>query len=169
MENSVVIALGSNLGNKFENLQTALNSIKNFAQITDISSLYASKALLPENAPNSWDLEFLNCVIFCKTNLDVELLFEKLEEIEKKISPDRIKGSWSPRKIDIDIIDFNNEIYISENLEIPHKEMYSRDFVLVPLQEILPNWKCPKTKKSVNDFVKNLNEINLIKTNLKLS
>lgn len=171
MENSVVIALGSNLGDKFSNLKNAVKELRKFCDIKEVSSIYKSAALLPENAPEEWDIDFYNCVLFCKTNLAPEGLLLETQNIENLLSEGKRakeKGSWSPRIIDIDIIDFNNDIYGNEELTIPHLQMHKRDFVLLPLRQIYPDYYHKKLGKNINEMVRKLSDIKLEKTNLEL-
>ena len=83
--------------------------------------------------------------------IDIE---EKLERIRKNKN--------DPRTCDIDIIDYKDQIIKIKNnnfhLEIPHKKLVSRNFVLYPLQEILPNWKHPKTKEILSVLINKLND-----------
>lgn len=171
MKNSVVIALGSNLGDKFSNLKNAVKQLKNFCDIKEISGIYKSAALLPENAPEEWDIEFYNCVLLCETNLEPERLLFETQNIENLLSEGKRakeKGSWAPRIIDIDIIDFNNKIYESADLTIPHLQMHKRDFVLLPLRQIYQDFYHQKLGKNINEMVRELDNINLEKTNLEL-
>lgn len=169
MANSVILALGSNLGDKKNNILRALELLKKFSEIIKISSNYNSKALLKENSPKEWDMDFLNCVILLETDLQLRNFFEKTKEIENIISEGkREKNNWSPRKIDIDIIDWNNEIIEQADLTIPHSRIHERDFVLVPLYEIQPQYEHPKTGLSLRSMVKAVTQNNLVKTELKL-
>jgi 2-amino-4-hydroxy-6-hydroxymethyldihydropteridine diphosphokinase len=84
-----------------------------------------------------------------------------LIHIEEKLERKRNKKN-DPRTCDIDIIDYNNETidfkYKNLHLTIPHKELKSRNFVLIPLQEIYPNWKHPKTREIISALIQMLPE-----------
>ena len=84
-----------------------------------------------------------------------------LLDIEKKLERSRNKKN-DPRTCDIDIIDYNREIlnlkYDNTDLQIPHNQLALRNFVLFPLQEILPNWKHPKTNEFVSALIKKLSD-----------
>ena len=103
--------------------------------------------------------KFVNMVILVKSNLSPEELMSLLINIEKKM--ERIRGKKNePRTCDIDIIDYKNQVldfnYKNLNLVIPHEKLSSRNFVLIPLQEIFPNWKHPKTKEIISSLIENL-------------
>ena len=99
--------------------------------------------------------------ISIKTNLSpIDLMFVIID-IEENL--ERVKRNKNdPRTCDIDIIDYNNETldfeYKNLYLMIPHKELKSRNFVLLPLQEIYPNWKHPKTREIISALIQKLPE-----------
>ena len=103
--------------------------------------------------------KFINIVISAKTDLKPLNLMSVLLDIEKKLGRSRTKKN-DPRTCDIDIIDYNGEIlnldYQNTNLQIPHNQLTLRNFVLFPLEEILPNWKHPKTNEFVSALIKKL-------------
>ncbi len=131
-KNIVVLALGSNKGDKILNLKNGVQNLKKITDIIDISSVYESKALLIENSPTEWNVPFFNIVLKGYTNFSpIEILTEC-----QKIEIDRHQEKWAPRGLDIDIIFYNNITMVTPNLVIPHTEYQKRDFVLVPLTEI---------------------------------
>ena len=100
-----------------------------------------------------------NIVIEVSTQLDPEELASKIMIVENKLGRKRgVKNQ--PRTCDIDIIDYNNkEIKFTKNqfeFIVPHISLESRNFVLFPLKEILPNWKHPKSKESINTLIEKL-------------
>ena len=138
----IILALGTNLGNRIHNLHIAVDKIEQFATNIKASSVFETKAMLPDNAPPSWDINYYNMVISCDTKLDpIELLYA-VKSIEREMG--REDGArWSPRIIDIDIL-FYNDLYLeSDTLTIPHKEVLNRDFVILPLMQIAPNLRFP--------------------------
>lgn len=142
MSNFVLLSLGSNLGDRVENISKAINELKIFCRIIKCSSLYKSAAFLPENSPQEWNKFFYNCVLSAETNLNPHELLHKTQEIEIKLNTTpRQKGNSSPRMLDVDIIAFNQEIIQTEELQIPHPRMCERNFVMYPLAEIYPDWK----------------------------
>ncbi|MDP6139516.1 MAG: 2-amino-4-hydroxy-6-hydroxymethyldihydropteridine diphosphokinase, partial [Candidatus Woesearchaeota archaeon] len=111
--------------------------------------------------PDKSKPKFANMVISIKTSLSPVNLMTIIIDIEKKLERIR-KNKNDPRTCDIDIIDYKDQIIKIKNnnfyLEIPHKSLVSRNFVLYPLQEILPNWKHPKTKEILSVLINKLNE-----------
>ena len=157
----IILSLGSNLpskfGDKFNNLRLAISFLKSHSIFVEKkSSFYETFSY-----PNKSNPKFVNIVVSVRTNLLPEDLMSALIQIEEKLERKRNKKN-DPRTCDIDIIDYNNEIFDFEyndlHLVIPHKELKSRNFVLFPLQEILPNWKHPKTKEIVSALIQKLPE-----------
>jgi 2-amino-4-hydroxy-6-hydroxymethyldihydropteridine diphosphokinase len=170
-KNFTIIALGANEGDKQKNLLDAVNALKNKINIAFCSNVYSSDALLPQNADKNWSKQFYNCVFAGYTGFDLEELFSFCLQTENKISgSQRQKGNWSPRMIDIDIIAFNEDVIETEKLKIPHNRMHERNFVLAPLNDILPNWKHPVLNKTTTELLSEikLDNLNLQKTDIEL-
>ena len=157
----ILLGLGSNLpssyGDRFENIEIAISDLKKKGvNLIKRSSFYESFSY-----PNKKNPKFINIVIEVSTHLNPENLAAILIEIEEKLERRRNKKN-DPRTCDIDIIDYNNETidfkYKNLHLTIPHKELKSRNFVLIPLQEIYPNWKHPKTKEIISSLIQKLPE-----------
>lgn len=132
-KNSVFLSLGSNIGNKKENLNGAILDISNleYTKIIRVSSFYLTKPVGYKNQD-----DFLNCCIYLKTFLLPDDLLKKTQEIENKFGRVR-EIRFGPRTLDIDILLFNNIKKTNENLQLPHPRMFERAFVLVPLLEII--------------------------------
>ena len=157
----IILSLGSNLpshfGSRFDNLKFAMSFLEGYGILIDKkSSFYETPSYPDKNNP-----KFVNIVISVKTNLSPVDLISVLIHIEEKLGRRRNKKN-DPRTCDIDIIDYNNEVldfrYNNLELVVPHKELTSRNFVLFPLQEILPNWKHPKTKEIISSLIQKLSE-----------
>ena len=157
----IILSLGSNLsskfGNRFDNLNFALSSLESFGILIEKkSSFYETPSYPDKRKP-----KFINIVISVKTDLLPLNLLSVLLDIEKKLERSRNKKN-DPRTCDIDIIDYNREIlnlkYDNTDLQIPHNQLALRNFVLFPLQEILPNWKHPKTNEFVSALIKKLSD-----------
>ena len=153
----IFLGIGSNLpskfGNRLKNIILATSYLKqNNIEIVKQSSFYETFAY-----PNRSDPKFINIVISVKTKLPISELMLLLIKIEKKLERKRSKKN-EPRTCDIDIIDYNGEVFNSEKLKItvPHKSMSSRNFVLYPLKEICPSWIHPLTKKNIDNLIKDL-------------
>lgn len=97
----------------------------------------------------------MNMVIEVETGLKPDRLLDTLLAIETGLGRVRAKH-WGPRTIDLDIIYLENEIIDTERLKVPHPDLHNRDFVLVPLSEIAPDFKDPVRGVSVADMLKAL-------------
>ena len=153
--NLVYLALGSNLGNKKTNLNKCIDLIKKEEIfIKKRSKFYSTKSWPNENFPN-----FINAIILVETKFSLIELFLKIKKIEKKLGRTRSKRNH-PRVCDIDIIDYNGEIIHRKLgkhiLNIPHKRMHNRNFVLFPLYEIDKDWVHPKLNKNIVILMSNL-------------
>ena len=155
----IILSLGSNLsskfGNRFDNLQKAINCLINEGIIIiKQSSFYETPSY-----PDPKNPKFINITVSIQSNLSAEKLMLLLISLEEKLERERVKKN-APRTCDIDIIDFENKIlnlsFNNLNLTIPHKDLTLRNFVLFPLQEISPNWKHPKTNESIDTLIQNL-------------
>ena len=101
---------------------------------------------------------FINCVIEIGTSLKPLELLEETQSIEKKIGRIFFLERNQPRKIDIDILTYNDEIIDEENLKIPHSGINERQFVLIPLFELKGNIFIPGCSKNIKDLIKDLGE-----------
>lgn len=146
----VLIAFGANIGDIENNFEIAFQNIKQFGNIIKISKYYTTKPVGNTNQP-----DFTNGALYFETQLSAQQLLEKLLEIEKDIGRVR-KEKNEPRILDLDIIFYDDEIIDEQNLKIPHPRVYERRFVLEPLNEIAPNFVCPKTHKQISELFKNL-------------
>ena len=131
----VVLSLGSNIGNRQENLKKAVKSLEESKlEILKISSIYETEPLGFKNQD-----KFYNIIIIAEYSDDPHALLNEIHKIEKKLGRER-EFKNSPRTIDIDIITFNDKNIDTESLTIPHKEYMNRKFILIPLAEIEPNF-----------------------------
>lgn len=146
----LVLGLGSNLDNPLDNLRCAVHLLKKSGHFTSIkiSPLYQSDALLPANAPANWNKAFLNLAIRCKTALSPDETLLAIKKIEQTMGRN-VHERWSPRVIDIDILAWDNLVYTSNNLTIPHAELINRPFALWPLLDLMPDWKHPTKNISI--------------------
>ena len=143
----VYIGIGSNLGNRIKNIETAKFLLRiNGINILKFSSFYETLSW-----PNPNNPKFINVVIQSNTTLPPDKLIKIFKDIEKKLG--RFNSLLNaPRTCDIDIISYKN-IVLSKDIIIPHKRMSKRNFVLIPLFEIAPYWVHPKTNKSIKKLI----------------
>lgn len=140
--NNAYLSLGSNIGNRLEQLQQAVQLLNEYPSIKvlQVSSVYETDPVgLTEQA------KFLNIVVHLETTLEATELLSACQTIENKLGRMR-KIRWGPRTVDLDILLYNEEHIQLENLIIPHLRMQERAFVLVPLVEINRNAKNPITR-----------------------
>ena len=141
------LGIGSNLGNKFLNIDKSKAYLnENRIEIIDSSSYYQTPSW-----PNPKFPKFINIVIKIRTKLDYLDLFNVCKNIEIKMGRKKLSKN-SPRICDLDIIDFDKKI-INKEIQIPHKLMHKRNFVLFPLFEIDKNWKHPVFKKNIKKLI----------------
>ena len=155
----VILSLGSNLsstfGDRFDNLKFAMSMLNDYGiKIEKKSSFYETPSYPDQSKP-----KFINIVVNIKTHLEPTDLMSVLLFIENKLKRSRNQKN-DPRTCDIDIIDYNGQIldfnYKNLNLTLPHEKLLYRNFVLIPLHEIFPKWKHPKTKDSIEVLINKL-------------
>ena len=157
--------IGSNLnsthGSRFDNISIAIQLlIEAKIQIEKISNFYETPSY-----PNKKFPHYLNIGILCSFNENPEILFKIIKSIEKKIGRFKTKKN-DPRVCDIDIIDYNGEIIHRKLgkhiLNIPHKRMHNRNFVLFPLYELDKDWVHPKLNNNIVILMSNLTSDQLL-------
>ncbi len=158
---SLYLSTGSNMGPSKIVLTKANQLIeKHIGRIKSKSSLYKTAAWGNTNQP-----DFINQVLYVQTVFTPMLVLKKIELIEREMGRLRIE-KWGPRIIDIDILLYDNEVFESPKLRIPHPEMLRRNFVMNPLKEIAPYLIFPQTKLRIIDLEKKTSDNSLI---IKLS
>lgn len=153
---SIIFALGSNMGDKRQNIALALTKIEErIGRITSLSALYDTT---PVGFYSTQD--FVNCACEVTTNLNILDLFSITQKIEREMG--RLNKSryanYSDRIIDIDLIMAGDLILQTATLTIPHPLFHMRDFVLTPLCEIAPNRIHPVLGKTVRQLKEELNQ-----------
>lgn len=157
----VILGLGSNLGDRYANISAALRLLKercsDIKQEIKVSRIYENPAVNidEEDAP-----DFLNTVCSFHTSLSPKELLKSCKKIEFELGR-RLHKSESDeirsREIDIDILFYGDITLNEKELKIPHEKLYEREFVLVPLGDVIDeNWKDPVTKKNYQDLLLNL-------------
>lgn len=150
-QNQVVLSLGSNIGNRLEIIQSCIALIHNeIATVVKVSNLYETPAWGFESEP------FYNCAILIHTTKSAQKILSQLLKIEKQLGRVRNKQvGYQARIIDIDIIAINENVIETENLEVPHKLMQNRKFVLLPMNDLKWDWIHPILKKSITELIQN--------------
>jgi len=141
------LGLGSNIGDRLQNLQAAINALEPEVHPVECSPVYETPPWGYLDQPN-----FLNQVVKAETELSPGELLRYLKEIEKDLGR---QDSFlnGPRKIDLDIIFFDDAVIESPPITIPHPRMDDRGFVLLPLADLAPEFKHPVLDLSVQDML----------------
>lgn len=136
------LSLGSNLGDRLNNLKEAVNIIGRYAGVSveRVSSVYETGPVGEVEQDN-----FYNVVVEIRTGLTARGLLELAQIVERALKRER-KIRWGPRIIDVDILLYGDVFVSEQDLVVPHPEMKNRAFVLIPLIEIAPEIKLPEDK-----------------------
>ena len=132
-----VIALGSNLGNRELNIDSAIAELVKILEITHLSTNHETDPVGGPEQP-----KYLNAIAIAETELEPEELLIAMLEIENKLGRKR-EVHWGPRTLDLDLIVFGDEVIDSEILVLPHPRAHERRFVLEPWLEIEPDAYIP--------------------------
>lgn len=149
--NEVFLALGSNVGDKLQNIGQAYELIEaHIGEIIKKSTIYESKpwGFVSEN-------QFVNTVIKISTRYSPDTLLKELKKIEEVLGREKkLSKKYEDRIIDIDILFYGTLIYKSNELVIPHPEFDKRLFVLIPMNEIEKNYIDPLSNKKISEILK---------------
>ena len=152
MKNGVYLLLGSNLGNREENLFRTIHAIQQLCVIVKASSRYQTQAW-----GNTQQPDFLNQVVQIDFKDSPRLLLRKILAIENEMGRVRT-DKWGSRIIDIDILFMDQTIVSEPDLTIPHSQLHVRRFALLPLAEIAPEFIHPILKKSCKELLNECND-----------
>lgn len=150
----IFISLGTNQGDRFQNLQSAIDLLyENIGDIRAISSVYET---------SSWGFEsddFLNCCVQLTTELSPKELLVQLQKIEVDLGRAvKTTTEYQARIIDIDILFYEDVVLEEIDLKIPHIAIQDRKFVLQPLVDIAPNYNHPNLNESISGLLKNCSD-----------
>lgn len=150
----VYIGVGSNVGNKKENFFEALLRVAKLpdTKIIKESSLYESE---PIGDAKDW---YVNGAIEIETKFRPDMLLRKFKNIERAMGRKKVKKRWGARIIDLDILLYDAAIVKKKSLRIPHPEMASRKFVLIPLSEIAPQVIHPELGVTISELLINVKD-----------
>ena len=146
----VFIGLGSNIGDRLENIQNAISEISSHKKIklVEKSTVYETEPMYYKYQDN-----FLNMVIEIVTDIHPDELLMLFKNLENKLGRKFNEKNNYPRIIDIDILDYNKLILDSRTLTLPHPKIRERLFVLKPWNDISPDYIIGNSNKSINELM----------------
>lgn len=152
MTRKCAIALGSNLGDSLNTLETTVTLLSQHSciQLISHSPWYQTTPIGPSQP------DYLNGCAILETSLNPENLLQTLLSIERKFGRIR-REKWGPRTLDLDLLLYDDFVLKTPSLKIPHPLMLERAFVLVPLSDIAASWVHPITKKTIREHLNGLN------------
>jgi len=142
----VALGLGSNLGDRLARLRFAAVELKDFLGDLRFSSVFETDPVHVTDQP-----DFLNACCTGRTSLSARALLRALQTIERAAG--REDGErYGPRTLDLDLLLYDNSVIDEPGLRVPHPRMHERTFVLVPLLELLPEWRHPVLGLTVSEL-----------------
>ncbi|HUF72766.1 MAG TPA: dihydropteroate synthase [Gammaproteobacteria bacterium] len=154
---AIYLGLGSNRGDRRENLRLALTRLESESvDVVRVSPVVESPALLPPDAAPDWNSPYLNLVAECRSSLSPDALLDALKQIERSLGRTDVRR-WAPRPIDIDILLFDDALIADEKLTIPHAALSRRPFVLTPLSALAPGLTIAGTGRTALELNAELN------------
>lgn len=150
-QHQIIVSIGSNQGNRLENLITAIALVhQEVASVVKTSKIYETP---------SWGFEsdaFYNGVLLLHSHKSPQKILSQLLKIEKRMGRVRTnEKGYQARIIDLDVIAYDEEIVATETLQIPHPQMQNRNFVLLPMKDVIVDWIHPVLKKTVSELIEN--------------
>lgn len=146
----IILSIGTNIGDRERNIENAVKALDEIGKVTTISPIYSSEP---------WGFEsengFYNIALILETSLSPLELLKETQRIEKELGrTSKTTTTYTDRIIDIDLIDYDNQIIDTDTLTLPHKLMHKRNFVLYPLTDIAPEWQHPTLKLTALELKK---------------
>ena len=144
---TIYLHTGSNMGDPAHQLKEAIQHIEEqIGTVTQQSSVYETEPWGLPNQPN-----FFNQALEVKTTLVPEIVLQKIHQIEASMGRTRTE-KWAARNIDIDLIFYANQKIQTEELTVPHPHLQDRNFVLIPLLEIAPEFMHPELGETIEEL-----------------
>ncbi|OFV91495.1 MAG: 2-amino-4-hydroxy-6-hydroxymethyldihydropteridine diphosphokinase [Acidobacteria bacterium RIFCSPLOWO2_02_FULL_61_28] len=155
---SVYLSLGSNVGDRLENLRRACLTLEaRGIGIRRASAVYETEPV--DVREQAW---FLNCAVEVETTLPPARLLEELQQIERELGRERLRPKGpqakSPRTIDLDILLYGDSVIHTDYLLVPHPRLHERRFVLEPLRELAPSLRVPLLHRTVEQLLRELRD-----------
>lgn len=148
-QNTAILSLGSNMGNRLENIQWCIDHVNNhIATVVKVSGIYENPSVGFKGE------DFYNCCLVVHTQKTATQLLTEL--LNAELEGGRVRNPderYHSRTIDIDIIAFNNDVIKEDTLQVPHPRMHERNFVLVPMRDVASQWVHPVLKKDINELI----------------
>ena len=144
------VALGSNLGDRRDHLERALQALRELPGVA-VGRVSSFRETEPVGGPAGQD-SYLNAVAELQTDLPPLDLFHLLLDVEQRLGRVRSRR-WGPRTIDLDLLLYADVVCTTPELTLPHPRLHERRFVLEPLAEIAPDWRDPLTGLKVRHLL----------------
>jgi 2-amino-4-hydroxy-6-hydroxymethyldihydropteridine diphosphokinase len=159
----VIIAIGSNMGDRLEHLAAGLKCLEGISLTpVRISPIYECEPIGPGS------MEFLNAVVLLQTKrLPIDLL-PLLKECERNRGRDPHAPRWSDRPLDMDIIGWGRRTFNSPTIQVPHASYRDRLFVLLPLKDLCPDWIDPETGIHIDRLVEGAMPMQIQKSDISI-
>ncbi len=149
---TVLLGLGSNLGQRQDHLRRALTALAERLETTATSPVYETAPMYVTEQPR-----FLNMVVGGETGMAAAALLTWLKSLEAGLGRSA-SVRFGPRAIDLDILFYGRDVAATPTLTIPHPRLAERAFVLRPLADIAPRWTHPVTGRRVDEMLADLRE-----------
>ncbi len=143
MAEQIYLSLGTNLGDREQNLRAAIAGLAQWVRVTAVSPVYETEPWGVTDQPMFW-----NVCVGGETAVLPEQLLVHLKEVEQEIGRTKTRR-WGPRLIDVDILFYGDWVMKTDSLTIPHVSLPERAFVLVPLADIAPDFSHPQLRVTV--------------------
>ena len=152
MKNNYIsfLSIGSNIKDKFLNIERSLNCLTEKVQLLKVSSIYVTEPMYYKE-----QADFLNMVVKISTSLNIVELLNFCKNIESNMGRKLTQYKNRERIIDVDILTYNDIIYSDKKVTIPHPKIHERKFVLIPWCEISPNYFLINYKKNITTLLNN--------------